>query len=180
MKKVIVLGIICLFVVSLSACGKKTEESSQVNLGDRYSRSDVYDWGVYTNPFYRYEIRFNGEIDDGSESEFFAGEQADVKFYLKKKDKEPAFIIKGHGNWFEESRKTLEEFYAEQPVNYLTDFEEEEITLGGKKAFKYTDIEQDGKKFDLLIMDMEDHFLEIYIYNDVSQTNLALNTIKFF
>lgn len=195
MKKSLIL--VCVFALLLggTACTKKEQandsENLNLSLNNMEVQAGVQGWSIYTNPAYRYELRFPkdwGTYDSGED-----GVQA--AFYPKSRENEVkanketyygAMVILSRSNWKE--NYNLEEFYREQTENlFLGNYEQEEILLGGKEATWFKDVrnrnpENPEATVDVIAFDLEDRIIEIEIHEKQfwDEVRLIMNSIKFY
>lgn len=151
----------------------------------------VFDWKIYTNPAYRYELRFPKDWasfdsgEDGKQAAFYPvsrGEQAksgNETYY-------GSLIILAHSNW--QTKYTLEDFYRHQTENlFLGGYEQEKITLDGKEAIWFKNvrnrnIEKPDLLVDIIAVDLGDRILEMEVQEKEYWTDIKtiLNSIVFY
>jgi hypothetical protein len=195
MKKSLIL--VCVFALLLggTACTKKENsndsETRNLSLNNMQVQEGVRGWSIYTNPAYRYELRFpknwktydSGE--DGKQSAFYpASREGEVK--ASKETYYGTIVILSKSNWKE--NYNLEEFYREQTENlFLGGYEQEEILLGGKAATWFKDVrnrnpEKPEAVVDIITFDLEDRIIEVEIHEKQfwDDVKVIMNSIKFY
>ena len=170
MKRFLIASLVIVCALSFTGCSKKGDTSFSIPASE--VAKTVYDWKLYTNPAYRYELRFPKDWavfdsgEDGKQSAFYPighGEE------LKQKDKTyyGSMIILATSNW--QTKYTLEDFYRQKTENlFLGNYEQEKIALNGNEAIWFKDvrnrnIEKPDAVIDVIAIDLSDRILEIEI-----------------
>lgn len=195
MKKSLIL--VCVFALLLggTACTKNENGSDPANMDLSLNKMQVSEgvkgWSIYTNPAYRYELRFPKDWkffdsgEDGKQAAFYPeSREAEVK--ANKETYYGTIVILSRSNWQE--NYNLEEFYREQDENlFLGGYEQEEILLGGKAATWFKDVrnrnpETPDAMVDVLAFDLEDRIIEIEIHEKQfwDDIKVILNSMKFY
>ena len=191
MKKLFSLFILGVIVFGLAGCAKIKNSSDSVVLSAATVKERVKGWKTYTNPAYRYELRFPQAWDykdtgeDGVAASFFPLDKAKTATANKEKYFGSVIII-SHSNWKE--LYNLEEFYRNQTENLLLGgYDKEEITLSGEKAIWFKAVrsknpEQPEKIIDLIALDLKDRIIEIEIHekDDWDIVKTIVNSVKFY
>ena len=181
MKKLFTLLTLIVLTVTLSACGQPEAPATQLILEQEAWAKPVYNWGIYTNGAFRYELRTPTDWETNEIGEF----GKEVYFYPKSKTLSDTFFgsvrIIGYVNW--RTQYTLEEFYKNQPQNlFEQNFEHEEFTFGGFRAvwFKKVSTIYKDKEIDVIAFDGTDRIIEYYIMDDFNESRLMFNSLGFY
>lgn len=178
MRKFVFPLIILLLIVS-SGCTLKSERNNFVLAPDKI-KTAVKGWRTYTNPAYRYELRYpldwsvKDSGEDGKKVEFFSG-TTDSQILT--------VAINSFSNWQE--KYSLSEFYAKQPENILAaGYKQAEIELAGEKAIWIQDVKTKGKigdfEIDLFVFWFDDRIVEIGVYQTDENSRTVINSLKFY
>lgn len=189
MKKSLVLLAVVLLVVSLSGCTKKEDAGFAIDAGKL--KTKVFDWKIYTNPAYRYELRFPTDWsvydsgEDGKQAAFYPTAHGEE---LKSKNETyfGAMVILAKSNWKEEY--TLEDYYRQQTENlFLGNYEQEKVTIGGVdgvwfKNVRNRNIEKPDLLVDVIALDLQDRILEIEVQEKEYWEDIKtiLNSMTFY
>ncbi len=165
-----------LFVAT--AC-QKVEPTSDFILGQSSVKNMVHGWQLYTNPAFRYEIRFpQGWLTSDS------GEDGVIARFQPEQDNEDSLKIIGYTNW--KYGYTLSEFYDNQEVNLIaSDYDREELELNGNQAIWFKKIPNrmatdPEREVDIVTVYLGDRILELEIRNNFDTVKELINSIKFY
>lgn len=191
MKKLFGLLLLGVIVFGVAGCVKIKNSGDLVVLSEATVKERIKGWKIYTNPAYRYELRFpqnwsyKDTGEDGVGASFFPLDKA--KDAAKSKEKYFGdIVIISHSNWKESYN--LEDFYRHQTENlFLGGYDKEEITLSGEKAIWFKAVrgknpELSEKTVDLIALDLKDRIIEIEIHekDDWDIVKTIINSIKFY
>jgi predicted small lipoprotein YifL len=181
MKKLFGVLLLFIFVFSLSACGNKSKPG--VNGPDEYKVSEidvatnVKGWDLFTNPAFRYEIRFPNSYGMSS-----SGEDGKlVKLFQEEENINLALLFRGHINFI--NNYTLEEFYQNSDNNLYEQYDYEDVYIDGEKSVLFKNVAKyDGDQIiDLLAVDRKFGIIEIEIFEpEDSEVKTILNSINFY
>ncbi|MBT4723092.1 hypothetical protein HOB30_05005, partial [Candidatus Falkowbacteria bacterium] len=180
MKKLLVLLMVFTFVITLSACitdkpGVSGADEYQVSQTDVTSK--VTGWDLFTNPGFRYEIRFPESY--GMESDGEGGKL--LKLYKEEENINLALLFRGHINFV--NNYTLEEFYQNESENLFDLYEYEDAKLDGETAVLFKNVEKNGgdQIIDLMAIDRQSSIVEIEIYDTENEDiKTILNSVNFY
>ncbi|MFH0987884.1 MAG: hypothetical protein V1763_00760, partial [Parcubacteria group bacterium] len=177
MKKTFIMlaAVGMLFVAS--GCTKQTA-STEFNFKSQNVAGQVRGWGVYTNPAFRYEIRYpkawatadSGE--DGREAIFWdSSSNAGLK-------------IASYANW--QTHYTLEGFYKKNNNNLFGgEYVREIVKIGGQPGTWFKKVP--GSIFgssvatlDVVVLDLQDRIIEMQINGEYATIATMLNTMEFY
>lgn len=189
MKRLFVALLILASVFSFTACTKKVDTGLKMDSGE--VAKAVYDWKLYTNPAYRYEVRFPKDWavfdsgEDGKQAAFYPVSRGE-EVQQKSETYFGSIIILAKSNW--ENKYTLEDYYRQQTENlFLGNYETEKIVLDGKDAVWFKNvrnrnIEKPDLLVDIIALELGDRILEIEVQEKEywSQIKTILNSIKFY
>lgn len=189
MKKIIIAILFASLIFTATACQKKETDDKTLKVESLVLSEKVKNWIVFTNPAFRYELRYprDWEISEPTEDGLSVSLYDNQSLKDAKKNNETFFgdlIILGHSNWKE--NYTLEEFYRHQTEDlFQGGYEREEIKINGQPGFLFKNVRnRDATKTDRLIdviaLELGDRVLEIEIYRNWSVVKYILNTIKFY
>jgi len=189
MKRLFIVLLIIVCGFSFSGCAKKVDTG--LKMDSSAVAKKVYDWKLYTNPAYRYELRFPKDWavfdsgEDGKQAAFYPtvrGEEVrsnDQTYY-------GSIIILAHSNW--QTKYTLEDFYRQQTENlFLGNYQQEKVVIGGTegvwfKNVRNRNLEKAEALVDVFAIDLGDRILEIEIqekeYWDDIKT--IINSMSFY
>jgi len=175
---IVLLVIVCGF--SFSGCAKKVDSGLKMDSSEVAKK--VYDWKLYTNPAYRYELRFPKDwtvFDSGEDGKQAAFYQVAHGEELKNQNKTyyGSIVILAHSNW--QTKYTLEDFYRAQTENlFLGNYQQEKITIGGTEGVWFKDVRNRNiEKPELLVDILEIEIQEKEYWDDIK---IILNSIIFY
>jgi hypothetical protein len=189
MKKVFVGLVILMLVFSFSACTKK--ENSGFAMNSSEVARQVYSWKLYTNPAYRYELRFPNNWlvydsgEDGKQAAFYPEERG-VEVQKNNETYYGSLVILAHSNW--QTKYTLEDFYRQATENlFLGNYQQEKVFVGGIEGVWFKDVrnrnfEKPEVLVDLVALDLGDRILEIEIHEKQYWDDIKtiLNSMTFY
>jgi len=189
MKKLFVTFILASLVVTFSACTKKDDGGFAMDSAK--VAKTVYAWKIYTNPAYRYELRYptnwltydSGE--DGKQAAFYP-EARGVEVQKNNETYYGAMVILAHSNW--QTKYTLEDFYRQATENlFLGNYEQEKVSIGGVEGVWFKNVrnrnyENTEALVDLIALDLGDRILEIEIHEKQYWDDIRtiLNSMSFY
>lgn len=176
MKKILVIAVMLVALISVSGCEKKPP-TTDLNMDATAIASNVKGWTVYTNPAYRWEIRvpkswsYTDSGENGYQATFFA------------KPGNATVEISSKSNWQE--NYTLEQFYQNQPVNIWKDYKSEDMTLGGNPVKLFRDVKglvsgSPDATAQVMALSIGDRIVEIRMYEVTDESKTLVNSIKFY
>ena len=193
MKKFLLILVAVVLVTGMTGCAQKANQlgGNGVILEKSVVSQQINGWKTYTNPAYRYELRFPTDWDfkdtgeDGKAASFYpiarekAVSKTGEKYY-------GSVVIASYSNWTE--KYTLEEFYRNQAENlYVGGYKTEEITVGGIKGIMFKDVRNKNednreKLVDLIALNLEDRIIEIEVHEKDQWDNVRtlISSIKFY
>jgi len=170
MKKVFGLLLILFVVLTLGACAKKSPAQS----------SSVQGWKIYTNPAYRYELRFPKDWTTAD-----SGENGYVLNVYPEGQTNKGLVFKAYSNW--QQKYSLTDFYKNQTENlWSSDYKRDDMEVGGKKGYLFKAVkgriaENPEVIVDVIALELPDSILEIEIKNpDDSVSQQIIKTIQFY
>ncbi len=189
MKNFYVFLLVFFVMFSVVACTKKVDSGFSMDKGEVQKK--VYDWKLYTNPAYRYEVRFpldwlvydSGE--DGKQAAFYPvkrGEEAQANnetYY-------GSLVISATSNW--QAQYSLEDFYRHQNENlFLGNYEQEIVVIGGIEGIWFKNVrnrnlDKPEVLVDVMALEIEDRILEIEIHEKQywEEIRTILNSLIFY
>jgi len=167
------------FTFGLAGCEKIVVDPNGLEMSASSVKQGVRGWDIYTNPTFRYELRYPNiwEVKTSGEDGVWAS------FTLKGASEE-IFRINSYTNWKESY--DLFQFYAHQPKNLLqSGYEQKEVEIYGQKAVWLKNVrgQIEGNPeaaIDLVAFELDDRIIEIKIFKDWEDSRLVLNSIKFY
>lgn len=183
MQKKIFSVVVLMFVLicGVSACVKKDNNAKELEMSAGAVKQAVKDWRIYTNPAFRYELRFPQNWDYASSGEDGAGAALFPRGLNSETD---GVSIRGVSNWAE--RYDLAEFYRHQSVDLLkSEYAREEIKIGKMKGVWFKDVSgrltgKPDQKVDLIAFELGDRILEIEIRSDWEASRAVVNSFNFY
>lgn len=189
MKRFLITLLIGVCVFSFAGCTKKANVGFKMDASE--VSKNVYDWKLYTNPAYRYELRFPKDWsvydsgEDGKQAVFYSN----VRGEEVQKANETYFgslIILATSNW--QTKNTVEDFYRQQTENlFLGDYEQEKIIINNVesvwfKNVRNRNIEKPELLVDIVAIDLGDRILEIEIQEKQywEEIKTILNSMTFY
>lgn len=177
MKRVFAAICVLTLLVTVTGCAKKNDGGGLI-LDETIVSNSVKGWVVYTNPAFRYELRypqtwtFKDSGEDGTTANFMPIDATSSQL-----------TIKSYTNWSQNF--TLEQFYLDKKQDFFKTMKQEDIDIGGmpSKLIRAMTGRVDGapeKIVDLIMVNLGDRILEIELRdtNEVSKT--VLSSIKFY
>ncbi|MFH0780040.1 MAG: hypothetical protein V1928_04260 [Parcubacteria group bacterium] len=180
-RKPVIVILMCALAFSATACTKKEGNAKELEMRAGVVKQAVKDWRIYTNPAFRYELRFPQNWDYASGGEDGA---AAALFPRGLNSETDGVFIRGVSNWAE--RYDLEEFYRHQPVDLLkSEYAGEEIKIGKMKGVWFKDVTgrvpgKPDQKVDLIAFELADRILEIEIRSDWDISAEIVNSLNFY
>lgn len=179
MNKILICGLTLVMLVALAGCAKQNERPGDLAMSDMAVKSAVSGWKVYTNPAFRYELRYpqNWAVEDSGEDGVTA------RFFESKKAGAMVKIV-GYSNW--QDKLDLAGFYAGQSVDLLkSDAAREEIELDGKKAIWFKDVKgrvapDANQLVDVVAIDAGNRIVEIDIVGGWDKAKALINSLYFY
>ena len=178
MKKIFTVLCVLSLMFVVSGCAKKVNDAGGLVKSADAVKSAVDGWVVYTNPAYRYEIRFPQEwtFKDSGED----GKNAD---FMPKGETVSQMTIKSYSNWSQ--KFNLEQFYADRKEDFFKTMKKEDIDLGGTtgKLIRGLTGRVEGapaKLVDLVVLDMGDRIIEIELRDSNDTVKTIMSSIKFY
>ncbi len=190
MKKAILLSLLLVGVMIFSGCvknnvpedyGQPTVQSSLI-LDQEKVKENVDGWVVFTNPQFRYELRYPKNWTYSLDDE---GAKISVLYPKNKQLSEEYFgamIVQGIVNW--KNSYSIPEYYAMEALNnyYELGFEARSFILNDYKAVWFPNV--DGLYGELPVqvvaIDLNDRLLEIHLFTTDEETLTVLNSLKFY
>lgn len=195
MRKKIVFILVAVLLVAGTACTKQETKVEPDNLKLSMSKAEVSaavkGWTIYTNPAYRYELRFPKDWkfvdsgEDGKQAAFYpASREKEVK--ENKETYYGAIVLLSRSNWQE--KYNLEEFYRNQLENlFLGNYEQETILIDGQEAIWFKNVRNRNQEnldalVDVIALDLDDRIIEIEIHEKQfwDQIKPIINSIHFY
>lgn len=174
MKKILLPLLILSMMFVASACEKSA--GSDLIQKDSEVKKAVDGWVVYTNPAYRYELRFPQDWtfkdsgEDGKTSEFFP------------KNSASQLVIKSYSNWAE--NYSLDQFYEKRTETFYKDMAKEDVKIGNQDAKLIRGVkgrlEDKEKTIDLIVLDLKDRIMEIELRDSNDTSKAVMSSIKFY
>jgi hypothetical protein len=191
-KKAIFFLILFFALIGFSACTKNNNDPNSLIMKQSAVQTAVNNWKVYTNPAYRYELRFpqTWKVADSGE------DGKSVWFYKKgATDNAPVLTIKSYSNWQE--GYDLETFYSKTKNDlFKTSPNREEITIDDQKAVWFKDAQMEGEesafasvkgasadggqKLNVISLDLDDRIVEILIIGEWVDAKTVVNSLNFY
>ena len=178
MKKILLGGLLICLSLSLAGC-EKADNSDDFEIKTKTIKELVKGWQLYTNPAFRYELRFpKGWLVWDS------GEDGLISRFQPENNSEDSVKIMGHTNWKE--KYTLEEFYENRVENLFTaGYESEEIEIDNEKAIWFKQVRdrmeaRPEKLVDVIAVNLNDRIIEIEIRNDFDDAKVIINSLNFY
>jgi len=180
MKRRAIFFLILFFaLISFSACTKNNNDPNSLIMKQSAVKTAVNNWKVYTNPAYRYELRFPQiwQVTDSGED----GKQ--VVFFIKTQGaNQPVLSIRSYSNWQESY--DLETFYSKTKNDlFKTSPNREEIKIDDQKAIWFKDAEmegEEGQKLNVVSLDLDDRIVEILIAREWLDAKTVVNSLNFY
>lgn len=178
-KKILPLIFLGALVFSFWGCEKSIESTDILRLSASMIKQGVRGWAIYTNPTFRYELRYpnDWEVQTSGEDGVWAS------FHLKGNQRE-IFRVNGYTNWQE--GYDLPQFYLHQPKNLLqSGFEQRDVEIAGQTGIWLKNVrgqvEGDAEAaIDLVAFELGDRIIEIKIFQEWEDSKMVLNSIKFY
>ncbi len=175
LKRIFFAGGLLFLAIMLSACGNGGETVKQdFNYSEREVKNFVKGWKIYTNPAFRFEIRYpvDWQVSDSGENGLR------VDFSPLDSENEQAYLaIKSHINW--DTNYSLAEFYANQENNLWRDeVIRQEVEIGDSPAYWFLGAGDEGE--DILALDKEDRIIEFIIKEEFETARKIINSLKFY
>ncbi|MEK7512306.1 MAG: hypothetical protein AAB575_04835 [Patescibacteria group bacterium] len=178
-KKLGLLLVLFLILFGATACNYGQDDANSLIMKQSIVKKTVDNWRVYTNPAYRYELRFplNWKVTDSGE------DGKDVIFYISgATDNKPVLAIKSYSNWQE--GYDLETFYSKTKNDlFKTSPNREEIKIDGQKGIWFKDAQmegEEGQKLNVVSLDLDDRIVEILIIGEWNDTRAVVNSLNFY
>lgn len=177
MKKVSVLiaAISCIFL--LGGCANNAPKV--FDFKNESTAGKVSGWVVYTNPAFRYELRYPQSwmtLDSGEDG---------LTASFQPAGKGTALTINGYTNW--QNNYSLEDFYKQRNNNlFAGDYERQIIKVGGQPATWFKKVPSTvpgavaGTTMDVIVLNLQDRIIEIDITGAYQDCERILNTLKFY
>ena len=162
-------------VITLVGCEKQTAEKNGLVIKSSIVKQSVNGWRVYTNPAFRYELRFptDWKVADSGED----GLQA--WFYSLAKDDKSLVTINSYSNWQE--NYIIEDFYARQPQDLFKAGYEKEVTkISEKNAYWFKGVKLPDGQADVVAIDLDDRIIEIIVWDKWDEARTVINSLKFY
>jgi hypothetical protein len=178
MKKIFAVLSVLLLVFVVSGCAKKVNDGNGLVQTADVVKSAVKGWVVYTNPAYRYEIRFPQEWTFKD-----SGEDGKLADFMPKGETVSKLTIKSYSNWSQ--KFNLEQFYEDRKEDFFKTMKKEDIDLGGTtgKLIRGLTGRVEGspeKLVDLVVLDMGDRIIEIELRDSNETVKIIMSSIKFY
>ena len=178
MKKTLTTIILFSLIFIVSGCSK-VEDKESIVLSSSKIKQSIKSWKLYTNPAYRYELRFpkNWQIETSGEDGVWAS------FHFRNKV-EDIIKITSHINW--KDQYSLAEFYAKQSQDLMqSDYEKEEVEIGGEEAVWFKNVKgrvigQPEAVIDLVALELDDRIIEIEIFSQWQDSRVVVNSLRFY
>lgn len=168
-----------LVLFGATACVNDGDDLSGLIMKQSAVKKAVDNWAVYTNPAYRYELRFplDWKVTDSGE------DGKSVIFYIKgATDNKPTLAIKGYSNWQE--GYDLEIFYSKTKNDlFKTSPNREEVKIDGQKAIWFKDAQMEGEedqRLNVVSLDLDDRIVEILIIGEWNEARAVVNSLNFY
>ena len=191
-KRAVFFLILFLTLFGFSACTDKSNDVNSLTIKQSTVKKAVNNWQVYTNPAYRYELRFpqTWKVADSGE------DGKSVWFYKNgTTDNAPVLTIKSYSNWQESY--DLETFYSKTKNDlFKTSPSREEIKIDDQKAIWFKDAQMAGEesvfvpgsgastdgsqKLNVVSLDLNDRIVEILIIGDWINAKTVVNSLNFY
>ncbi len=177
MKKILAIFCVLVLAVVVTGCGKSNDGDGLVQ-SDSDVKAAVKGWVVYTNPAYRYELRFpqDWSFKDSGED----GKSAD---FMPAGTGVSQMTIKSYSNWSE--KFNLEQFYKNKQQKFFEEMKKENVDIGGFTGSLIRGVTGriDGapeKTVDLIALDLGDRIIEIELRENNETVKMILSSIKFY
>lgn len=180
MKKILSLLTLSMLFFMVAGCEKDVEHRTLL-LDQSEVKKTVYDWGIYTNPQFRYELRVPKDWVQTQTTE--GGEEVTISPKRKTVDANYPGGVKifGYVNW--NKQYSLEQFYQNKDHDLFKEgFQNEQIDFKGEKAiwFKNVDTIYPGRKIDVVVFHLDDRIIEFYLIDDWDKAINIFNSMYFY
>jgi hypothetical protein len=182
MKKILTFLTVIALVVALGGCRKQTTEDTTVLLLPQDEvKSSVNTWPIYTNPAFRYELRFPKDWQTYQPNE--SGEEVTVypKSQTLGENYVGALKIFGLTNWVK--NLTLEQYMEEKGRNLYKDGNKmESIEFKGYTAYWFKDVTSiyKDKTVQVVLFQMSDRIVEVHLIDEWEDARLIFNNMYFY
>lgn len=172
--------VICAMAFFIIGCEKQQKQvTNELIMKESAVKQSVKGWQLYTNPAFRYELRFpqgwrvTDSGEDGLIARFFSANAAD-----------DSVKILGYTNW--KQQFSLQEFYENQSVDILkADAPREDVEINGQAGLWLKNVKgrvaaYPEKLVDLIVFDLGDRIVEVEISGNWETSKIIVNSLKFY